>query len=233
MKKVTHAIAAVAAMSACAGVMAYEAGDVIVRVGATTVEPRESSSTVQLNGADVIPGGKVGVDNNTQLGLTVAYMFNRNWGVELLAATPFRHDVYSNSHFGYALGRLGATSNKIGSVKHLPPTLTVQFHMPIEGTGWNPYVGVGLNYTTFFQEDISGHFENSALGKASLKLEDSVGLALQVGVDYRINENWLLNAAVWYIDINTDATIKTALGKVKTSIDLDPWVYMLSVGYKF
>lgn len=231
MKKLALAIAAAALTAQAAH--AYEAGDMIVRAGGITVEPQEHSSTVQLNGADIVPGGKVGVDNNTQLGLTFTYMLSKNWGVELLAATPFKHDIYANSNLGGVVGALGGLGNKVGSTKHLPPTVTVQYHMPIEGTGWNPYVGVGLNYTTFFSEDVSGQFESSALGKSSLKLTDSVGLALQAGVDYRINENWLVNAAVWYIDIETDATIKTGLGKVKTSVDIDPWVYMLAVGYKF
>ncbi len=67
-----------------------------------------------------------------------------------------------------------------------------------------------------------------------LSLDDSWGLSLQVGLDYHINDKWLLNAAVWNLDIETTATIKTAnLGKIKTDVDIDPWVYMVGVGYKF
>lgn len=48
-----------------------------------------------------------------------------------------------------------------------------------------------------------------------------------------INDNWLINGSVWYMDIETEATIKTAVAKVKFDVDIDPWVYMFSVGYRF
>lgn len=84
-----------------------------------------------------------------------------------------------------------------------------------------PYVGVGVNYTTFFSEE-------STLG--NLKLDDSWGLAAQAGVDYAVSDNMVLNAAVWYIDIDSDASLNGAdIGTVA----LDPWVYMVGVGYKY
>ena len=52
-----------------------------------------------------------------------------------------------------------------------------------------------------------------------------------------VTENVMLNAAVWHIDINTTATAKgpTALGVGETEVDVevDPWAYMVGVGYKF
>ena len=88
-------------------------------------------------------------------------------------------------------------------------------------------------YTKFFDEDIDGELE-SVLGKGDLELDDSWGLAGQIGVDYAINEHWLLNASIWYIDLQTDAKFKFDSGNVvKADVDVDPWVYMIGVGYKF
>ena len=88
--------------------------------------------------------------------------------------------------------------------------------------GVRPYVGVGLNYTTFFSEDATAVI-------SSIKLDDSFGLALQAGVDVDINDKWYFNAAVRYIDIETTAT--TNLGKI--DVDIDPYVYQIGVGMRF
>ena len=66
-----------------------------------------------------------------------------------------------------------------------------------------------------------------------LKLDDSWGLSTRAGVDLELGNQWLLNASFWRIDIDTEATLNSALGKVSADVDVDPWVYMLSVGYKF
>ncbi|MCY1433847.1 Outer membrane protein W [compost metagenome] len=100
---------------------------------------------------------------------------------------------------------------------------------------FQPYAGIGLNYTMFFDEDLSSN--RKAQGFSNMKLKDSVGLAGQLGMDYMINDNFLVNAAVWYVDIDTKATIDgpsaLGVGKTKVDVDVDPWVYMVGVGYKF
>lgn len=211
---------------------AYEAGDWVVRVGATQVTPEESSSLLKLDGA-VLPttlNGRLGVDNDTQLGLTVEYMLSKNWGVELLAATPFSHTVRVNN--GVVLSNL-----EVAEVEHLPPTLSLVYHFDLNSK-FQPYIGAGLNYTTFFKEDLTGAadatFANLNLNNGDIELDDSWGVALQVGADYHLNERWLLNASVRWIDIDTTAKVKFDNGSViKADVDLDPYVYTLSVGYKF
>jgi len=65
-------------------------------------------------------------------------------------------------------------------------------------------------------------------------LKDSWGLAAQLGADYRIDDNWSVNAAVWYVDIDTEAKFKdTAGNKYKVDVELDPMVYMVGIAYKF
>lgn len=214
-------------MGAAMGAQAYEAGDWIVRAGAATVAPNDSSSTVELNGAPVVAGGEVRVDSDTQLGLTGTYMFTPSIGLGLLAATPFQHDITANSKLAGALG-----TNKVGSTEQLPPTLTVQYYFN-NSSIVTPYVGLGLNYTTFFHTSVDNSLETALGGHSSLELSDSWGLAAEGGVDVSLGNNWMLNATVWYIDIDTQATIKSPAGKVKTDVAIDPWVYMVGVGYKF
>lgn len=186
-------LAAVAGQS-----MAYEAGDIILRAGIAQVSPDVSDNTAL---------GVLDVDNNIQLGLTGTYFFTPNLGVQLLAATPFKHDIT-------------AAGTRIGATKQLPPTVTLQWYAKVSDT-IRPYIGAGLNYTMFFEDDIPG---------ADLELDDSVGLALEAGVDIQLTDKLVLNAAVWKIDINTDVSVNgTNLGE----LEIDPLAAMIGVGYKF
>ena len=202
--------------------IAHEEGTWIVRAGAALVAPDESSSRVSTTSTGAIPGTRIGVDNDTQLGLNIAYMVTDNIGIELLAATPFEHDLSASS--------LGLSN--FGSVKHLPPTLSAQYYFGQAQSTVRPYVGAGINYTIFFEESLSPATK-TALGASNLELDNSLGLALQAGVDVKLDERWFLNAVVWKIDIDTEATLDTALGKASVDVAIDPWVYMLSVGYTF
>ncbi len=227
--KYAAALAAIIAALA-APVQAYEQGDWIVRVGATMVDPDTDSDPIDIAGIATLPGG-VDVDDDTQLGITATYMLTDIWAVELLAATPFEHDITLND-----------APVDAGSTKHLPPTLTFMWY-PMGGkkSSFQPYVGAGINYTYFWDEEVDGELEE-ALGAiigtpgpvaADLDLDDSWGLSARAGFDYLFNENWGFNASVWWIDIDTEATIETALADVKFDVEIDPWVYMVGFSYKF
>ena len=208
---------------------AYQAGDWIVRGGAALVDPDESSSKISVAGLGGAVGGtSVGVDNDTQLGLTFTYMFTSNIGLELLASTPFEHDVTAAGLDAYGV----PSGTKIASVKHLPPTLSLEYFFMDANSAWQPYAGIGINYWLVTDKELSSDAK-SVLGARKLNVDNSVGLALQLGMDYSINQNWLVNAAIWKIDISTTADFQSAVGKVKADIDIDPWVYMIGVGYKF
>lgn len=216
MKKL--AVAALVLSTLSTGAWAHEQGEFFIRAGSATVRPTEGAHGTlgHLNGFNV--------DNNTQLGLTFTYMATDNIGVELLAATPFRHKIGT-----------GATGD-IAKVHHLPPTLMAQWYFGDASSKLSPYVGAGVNYTTFWGEKFNGTGKETGLSNLSLK--DSWGLAGQVGLDYLINRDWLINASVWYMDIDTKARYNsdgTAVpaGHYSDKVRLDPWVFMFSAGYRF
>lgn len=186
-------------------VFAHNAGDFFIRGGLAVVMPNESSD-------DVLNTGELELNNDTQLGLTFTYMLSDQVGVELLAATPFTHEV-STSGLG-----------EVAEVSHLPPTLMAQYYFGDASSDIRPYVGAGVNYTFFFDEKGKG-----ALAGTDVKVDDSFGLAAQAGLDVSFAENWFANASVWYIDIDTD--VHTTVGTISTSID--PVVVMAGVGYRF
>ena len=203
MKKVLPLL--IAAAFASPAVLAHQAGDILVRGGLAFVSPQTSSD-------DVLGTGELDIDSNMQLGLTLSYMLTDNWGVELLAATPFSHSV--------ATPGLG----EVAKAKHLPPTLMAQYYFGDANSKVRPYVGAGINYTTFFDEEGRG-----ALAGTDVSVDSSWGLAGQVGLDMAINDRWFVNASAWLIDIDTD--VHTAVGTINTSID--PVAFMFGVGYRF
>ncbi|KPU52166.1 ompW family protein [Pseudomonas fluorescens] len=211
---------------------AHEAGDIILRAGAITVNPKADSSSVKVDQGPLAGtnlGGKATMDSDTQLGLNFAYMITNNWGIELLAATPFEHDVKLK---GTALP---VANGKLGSLKHLPPTLSVVYYPLDSKSAFQPYVGGGINYTWIYDENLSSDAESA--GFSNFKAKNSWGLAWQVGADYMLTDHVMLNAQVRYIDIDTRATVENnaiAPGtRAKVNVDVDPFVYMVGLGYKF
>lgn len=230
MKNLLLTLTLVISTIACMQSHAYEEGDWIVRFGATTVDPDEDSDAVDVLGVHTFNDG-INVGSSTQLGITATYMLSSNIGIELLAATPFNHDV-----------TLKGTGIKVGETDHLPPTLTVHYYFMPSDSKFQPYVGAGINYTTFFSEDIDDELNAGVDGlaglpegtaDADLEVDDSLGLALHAGMDYELSENWVVNASIWHIDIDTEVTIKTALGNVSFDVEIDPMVYMIGAGYRF
>lgn len=204
---------------------AYEAGNIIVRAGAITVDPNEDSSGVKSPLGDL--GGSATVESDTQLGLNLAYMITDHFGIELLAAT-FSHDVGVHG----LQGDLAGLNGHLGDVKQLPPTLSLIYYPLDKNYAFQPYAGIGINYTAFYDTDTSGSAESK--GYSNLDLDDSWGMAAQIGADYMIDDHWMVNGQMRYIDIDTNAHADLAgVGALKLNVDIDPWVYMVGLGYKF
>lgn len=198
----TFKLASIAlSLAACAvPAMAYDSGDIIARIGAHHINPKSD------NGA--------GVEVDDALGLTgsVVYFFTPTFAVDLLLAAPFEHDIALEG---------GPT---VGSTQHLPPTVSLTWY-PALGRIWRPFVGVGLNYTTFFSEDTTG-----PLAGADLKLDDSFGVAFVAGLQVDVSERWGVTLDARYMDIESDATVDGAeLG----TVEIDPIALGASVSYRF
>lgn len=194
---------AAAAFTTSTQAIAYGEGDFFTRLGVAKVAPKSDNG-------DLADGAfAVDVQDKTNFAFTLGYRFHDNVGIELLAALPFEHDINLNGE-------------NLASTEHLPPTLTVQYY-PLGGTQAlvQPYAGIGINYTRFSSE-------KSDLG--DLNLDSSWGIAGQVGVDLLIDDNWALNAAAWYIDIDTDASLD---GNSIGTVEIDPWVIMGGISYRF
>lgn len=171
----------------------------------------------------VLGNDGVTVDASFGLGLSFTYMLNQSWGIEVLAASPFTHDITGTG----ALAGLD-----IGDTKQLPPTLSVTYHW---GDNTTYHAGAGLNYTKFFEEDTSDAL-TTALGAetTALKLDASTGLSIQFGFDTPLNKDWNLSGTVYYKDIDTTGDIYVNGAKAASvDVEIDPIVWTLGVSTRF
>ncbi len=159
-------------------------------------------------------GGGVATSTDQVPELDITRFFTPNIAAELIAATT-KHDV---SLRGSAAGNAG-----LGSVKLLPPTLTLQYHANPTGT-FRPYVGAGLNYTFFYGTKTAGS------DISSIKYQDHLGYATQVGFDYMIDEKFGVNFDIKKIFLKTTATVNNS---IKAKVALDPWLIGAGVSYRF
>lgn len=210
MKKISYfaVLTAICLMVNSPVAMARSAGyDWIVRARALNVKADGNSHVSTL-------GGHVDVTSDQTPELDFTRFINQNWAAELILATT-KHDVSAK---GSAAGdKLG-----IGSVKLLPPTLTLQYHFRPQET-FRPYAGAGLNYTFFFNAKSGG-------AATSVKYQDHLGYALQAGFDYMIDSRFGINFDIKKIFLRTNVQVNNAYtAKVK----LDPWLVGLGLSYRF
>ena len=217
---------ALALVGAAVPVAQAEQGDWLVKGGATMVDPKSDNLKIgdlgPVAGVGTVTDAVLEVDDGTSFGFTITYMATDNIGVELLAAWPFKHDINLSASIDGVSGSL-----KIAETEHLPPTISLQYHFLPDGM-FNPYIGAGVNWTMFSSEEID------PLLADGLSLDDSFGLAGQIGADVRLGDKWLVNFDVRYIDISTEAKMKVDGEWVKLGdVAIDPFVYSIMLGYRF
>ncbi|MDO5613939.1 MAG: OmpW family outer membrane protein [Paracoccus sp. (in: a-proteobacteria)] len=184
---------------------AQSQGEWTVGLGVASVQPKSSPGTLA---GDL----KTDIGSSARPTITVEYFVRDNLGVEVLAATPFSHEINIDG--------LG----KVGSVKHLPPTISLNYHFDTN-TAWKPFVGVGVNLTNFFSANATG-----ALAGSDLSLKHSWGLAANLGTDYWLNDRSAIRANVRWIDIDSDVYLN---GDKIGTVNIDPWVVGASYVMKF
>lgn len=156
------------------------------------------------------PGADVKVGSSIVPELDFTYFITKNLAAELILGTT-RHKV--------SLASAG-TKTELSKVWLLPPTLNVQYHIPLKGV--EPYFGAGINYTIFYGAKNAG---------ASLKYKNAVGFSTQAGADFSISDKWFINLDVKRLFLKTDVTVEPAT-KLK-GVKIDPWIIGIGIGTKF
>ncbi|TXF10729.1 OmpW/AlkL family protein [Pelomicrobium methylotrophicum] len=175
-------------------------GDWLLRFRVVDIETQSRSSP--LSGVDVQDKVIPEVD--------ISYFLAKQWALELILTYPQKHDISLNG-------------TNIGSVKHLPPTLSLQYHF-LPDARFRPYVGAGINYTRFSDVNLAG---------GTLDIDrNSWGAALQAGADIEIGKSVFLNLDVKKVYMETDVK-SAATGAMVTNLKIDPWLIGAGFGWRF
>ena len=155
---------------------------------------------------DTTPLG-LSIDNKSFATIDFSYFFNKNLAAELSLTSDQKQRVYANG-------------TDIGSFKHMPTTLLMQYHFT-DFQGFKPYVGGGITYT---------HFSGASLPPGISLDSHSWGTAFQVGLDFPIDKNWSINLDVKKAYIRTDVYADgSSLGRLR----VDPLLYGVGIGYRY
>lgn len=198
MKKNLLAVAVLCALTSGAAFAQQAESPWLVRVRAVHLDSANKDST----------GLGLSVNNKTIPEVDISYFFNKNVAAELILTVPQKHDLSSS-----VLG------GRIGSLKHLPPSLLLQYHF--DAPGFKPYVGAGINYTRFSSVNLPAGVDID---------RNSWGGALQVGVDVPLSKNLYLNFDVKKVYIKTDVF---AGGAKQGTFKVDPVLVGVGLGWRF
>lgn len=211
--KTTIGMAALALAAATPLAQAQDTGNWIVRGRAVHLASANTNSSDLKATLTSLGSSEASINDRWLPELDISYFFSPNLALELVLTYPQKQTL--------SITNVG----KIGSFKHLPPTLSLQYHFT-GLSGFRPYVGAGLNYTNI--SDVEWGATGQSLG-LNLK-RNSTGLSLQAGFDVPMGGGWLFNADVKKVQIKTDVSSGgTKIGTFK----VDPTLISLGVGKRF
>ena len=224
MKKQSIAQALVAAFALCGAgaVHAQAAGSMLVKLGWNKIVPHVESGDLS---PPALPGSKIDIESASSVIFTATYMFTDNISMELLGGLPYKHDVVGSGAV--------AGAGKIGSVHQISPTLMAQWRFLEPQAMFRPYVGLGVTYAVFY--DTEGSAALTALTNpggppTTISGDHAFGTTGELGVTFKINEQWFVDAAIMKTYITTNTSLSTGQ---TIEVKQNPVAANISVGYRF
>ncbi len=211
----------------------WDNGDFIIRMDMANISDSNDNNSITNMEAFGISNASTSVEGDTKVAISMNYMISDDIGLQFLGSFPFKHKIQ---------GADGLDDVTIATTKHIPSIFTAQWHFMNSNNRFQAYVGAGFNYTVFFSghvdsqiEDTLGNIAKIPRNNMSLTVNDSLGVVGEAGIDFKITDNIIINATAMYVDISTDGNIRSSkLGtKHKFDINIDPWLMMVGVGYRF
>jgi len=144
-----------------------------IRVRGVGVVPTTSSEVGKI-------GGSVDVSSTFIPELDFTYFFTKNLAAELILGTS-KHKINTQNSNLTAIGGAANSSVDLGHVWLLLQPFLLQYHFHPSPV-WKPYVGVGANYTIFYNE-------NAGPTVNSVSYKNKFGLAAQLGVDVNVSKS--------------------------------------------
>jgi outer membrane protein len=184
-----------------------------------------------IQGPFVPPGTNVDVKDTNTLYLAYARRINKDWDVELAFGNPPKTETVGKGPA--TLGSAPYAGQVLLTAKWFSPTILLQYKFLDESSQFRPYVGAGINFTHFYDIQPTDAGNAATGGPTTVKLTNSVGPAVNVGVVWHIDGPWHAYASYNYAKVKSDATLTTSGIVRTTTINFNPSAIVLSVGYSF
>ncbi len=206
-----------------------EAGEMRIRGSLTNIDPSGSGGgNFQTATQGVLTDTQTRFGSAWTFSLNSTYQLTEHWGIEVMAASPSRHELSAQ---GASL--VAQSPGVIADVEMIPTASILQFHFSPTGK-IRPYVGLGMHYTFFLSERPSGGLRDAYPLTSAFDLANKASWVAQFGVDFALGEDWFFNADMKYLDLSTQAHFTSLdTGSSQLDLNLDPWMIGLGVGRHF
>ena len=191
-----------------------QAQETTIKFGVTRYDTH--AKTTGISGVGVPAGADADVGDATTVIFVAERALTPNVGIELVLGVPPKIKARAAGSVAF----LG----EVMSARNVTPTLLLNYHFGQPGDAWRPYLGVGINYTRFV--DVKSPLAEQ------VEMSDSVGPAVQAGIDYFFNKQWGVFASVAAVKVKSDL-VATGSTVLTTTIDFRPLVYSAGVSYRF
>ncbi|SMC70123.1 OmpW/AlkL family protein [Polynucleobacter kasalickyi] len=242
-RKSTIAAIAVTALGVSSQAFAQKAGDIVGYVGGALIVPKASLGPLTTTSASVpvtagvtasLSGATAAIDPSSTITLGALYMWTDNIATELTIGIPPKMTVDVGTPAPTATA---PTHPAAATAKVMNPSLVAKYLFNAPKDTLRPYVGLGVTYTSF--SSVTPNTSDATvnvLAGTSASMSASWAPIFNVGAIYNIDEKWSVNASVSYVPLKTDVTFVGNAGVPITTtgtLTLNPWDFVVRLGYKF
>lgn len=204
----------------------------LVAAGLYVVDFNADSGTLQ--GPFTPPGVEARATGATTAALTVTRylgvpLLGGGWSVSAALGAPPRYDIVGAGSV--------ATLGPVASARGWAPTLLLQKHFDV-APRVSVYAGAGATYAFFTGERSTPALEAALSGPTAVSLESKLAPAFDAGVDVNLTKRLVGTFSFGYARLRPGATLTTVtpgVGPIERDIalKLDPFVYRVSLGWRF
>jgi outer membrane protein len=200
-----------------------------VRLGLYSVFYHTSAD--DITGPYVPAGVNLKAENVETLYVGIVRHLPDNFALELALGYPPLAKIKGSGPA--TLGSVPYDGQVISGARWISPTLLFEYNFLPDTAPLRPYLGAGVNYTTFYDRNPTAAGNAASGGPTRISLTSSVGPAVTGGVTYRINDRWHLHASYSWSQVKTHFTGDTDGFERTSHISFGPQALVVSGGYSF
>ena len=199
------------------------------RIGAYFVHNQTKAH--DLSGPFTPDGINIRVGNTTTAYLTYVRHLDDNWGIEIAGGVPPKVKTYGKGPA--TVGSVPFNGQEVATAKWFSPSVLLDYKFLDASSPLRPYVGLGVNYTRFYDLDSTAAGDAANGGPTKVRLSSSFGPAGTVGASWQITRQINVIASYSLARVNSSYRSDTA-GVIRTTeIHFNPRAVVLAAGYSF